>query len=162
MQDTMKLPGGVFELKIYANQEDANKGIVKDSVKVHNKMTNASLAVISGLVGNTGAQTAFGYAALGTSSTAVSASHTTLQAEISTIGLGRTSTTNARTTTSQTNDTLTFSASWTASGSTTIEEVGIFNASSSGTMLARALTTSKPVLSGNVVSLVYSWVVVGN
>lgn len=154
--------GGYFTLQIYKTEEDFESGKVQDEITVHNKMTNASLAVITGLVGNTGGQTAFGYLALGTSSTAVSAAHTALQAELSTLGLSRTASSQARTTTIQTNDTLTFTASWTVSGSTTIEEIGIFNASSSGTMLARALTTSKVVISGNVVTATYSWVAVGN
>jgi hypothetical protein len=162
MKDKVNLPGGVFELKIYKSKWHERRGIVQDSVKIHNKMTNASLAVITGLVGNTGAQTAFGYLALGTSTTAVSASHTALQAELSTLGLSRTASSNSRTTTTQTNDTLVFTASWNVSGGTTIEEIGIFNAASVGTMLARALTTSKVVISGNVVSATYSWIVVGN
>ena len=154
--------GGEFEIKFYKSKADLSKNKPYDSIKVHNKMTNASLAVISGLVGNTGTQTAFGYIALGTDNTAVSASHTALQAEISTLGLGRASTTNSRTTTTQTNDTLSMSASWTASGSTTIEEIGVFNASSSGVMLARSLTGSKGVSNGTIVTATYTWQAVGN
>lgn len=154
--------GGIFEIKIYENQADFEKGKYKSRDRRHNKMTNASLAVISGLIGNTGSQTAFGYLALGSGTTAVSAAHTTLVTEFSTIGLSRTASTNSRTTTTQTNDTLALAATWNVTGSGSIEEIGIFNASSSGTMLARALTTTKAVINGNVVTATYSIVFVGN
>ncbi len=132
--------------------------------KVHNKMTNAGLAVISGLVGNTGAQTAFTYLALGTSTTAVSASHTALQAESASSGLTRVSATVARVTGSQTNDTLRLTNSFTCgvAGPVVIEEVGIFNAASTGVMLARALSGSFSLVSGNVLAVTYDWKVIGN
>src|SRR3990167_7151360 len=132
MKETFKMLGGVFNLKIYENQADFEKGIVKKEIEVHNKMTTASFAVISGLLGNTGSQTAFTYVAVGTDSTAVSAAHTALQAEISTNGLSRASATVARTTTTETNDTLTLTKTFTVTGTSTVEEIGIFNASSSG------------------------------
>lgn len=158
----VSLAGGIFELKLYKDNESFERGEYYDYVKVHNKQTNASLAVISGLVGNTGSQTAFGWLALGTSTTAVSAAHTALQAEITDTGLARAASTNSRTTTTQTNDTLSMTASWTASGSKSIEEIGIFNASSNGTMLARALTGTKAVTNGTTVTAVYTWQTVGN
>ena len=45
-------------------------GSVKWKFKGFNKMTNASLAVISGLLGNTGTQVAFTYLAVGSGTTA--------------------------------------------------------------------------------------------
>lgn len=154
--------GGWLELDIFENAEMQAKNIVKQHIRIHNKMTNVSLAVISGLVFNTGSQIAFSYGALGTSSTAVSASSTTLGAEISTGGLQRISGTPSRTTTTQTNDTAVLTLSWTSSGTNTIQEFGIFNASSVGVMLARVLTGTIPVTTGNVVAGSYSWQVVGN
>src|SRR3990167_424926 len=115
-------------------------------------MTNASLAVISGLVGNTGSQVAFTYLAVGTSSTAVSAAHTALQAEVTDSGLARASATVSRVTTTQTNDTLQLVKAWTATGTKTIEEIGIFNDASAGTMLARALTAGQAVVNTNVIT----------
>lgn len=162
MQDTCNFPGGVFEIKVYKDQEAFEQGDAEKTIDVHNKMTNASLAAISGLIGNTGSQTAFTYLAVGTSTTAVSAAHTALQAEIVDSGLARAAATVSRTTTTQTNDTLSLVKSFTASGSKTIEEVGIFNASSAGVMLARALTSSVAVISGNVVTVTYLWTAVGN
>lgn len=177
-KDAVKFPGGIFNLKVYKNEREAGidllskikrffgikviLGIPLYEVKPHNKMTNASLAAITGLVGNTGGQNPFNYLALGTSNTAVSAAHTALQAEISTIGLARASATVSRITTAQANDTLSLITTMTVSGSTTINEIGVFNAASVGVMLARALTGAISVISGNVVSLSYTWQAVGN
>jgi hypothetical protein len=162
INEKFKMPGGEFELKFYKDQKAFERGEFYDSCKVHNKMTNASLAVISGLVGNTGSQTAFTYLELGTSSTATSAAHTTLQAAITDTGLARASATVSRTTTTQTNDTLSLTKTWTASGAKTIEEIGVFNASSGGVMLCRALTGSKATANGNVVVATYTIQFVGN
>ena len=162
MKDRVQFPGGNFELSIYQNQTAYERGEVLRTVRVHNKMTTASFAVIAGLVGNTGSQTAFGYLALGTSTTAVSAAHTGLQAEISTNGLQRAVSVNSRTTTTQTNDTLNFVFAWTATGVSTVQEIGIFNAAAAGTMLARALTGAITTASGNVLTGTYTWQVVGN
>lgn len=154
--------GGVYNLKLYENQEDFLKGIIKKEVDVHNKMTNVSLAVITGLVFNTGAQTAFTYLALGTGSGAVSAGSTTLGTELSTLGLSRTTATISQTTTAQTNDTASLTHTWNVTGSTTINEIGIFNASSNGVMCARALTGAIPVQNTNVLVGTYTWQAVGN
>ncbi len=126
-----------------------------------NVITNAALAVFSGLVGNTGAQTAFTYLALGTDATAASASQTTLVAEITDTGLARKSATISRTTTIQTNDTLNLVTSWTASGVKGINEIGVFNAASSGVMAARKVSGSSgfavtiSTINGSVVNATY-------
>ncbi len=122
--------------------------VLDDSGWIENTITNVGLAAMAGLVGNTGAVTAFTYLAVGTSNTAASASQTTLVAELSTLGLSRTSATVTRSTTTQTNDTLQLDYTWTASGSTTVEEIGVFNASSSGVMLGRKVTGSKALVTG--------------
>ncbi len=172
--DTMNIQekvgfGGVFNLKVYANQLAQIRGDVPlHEITVHNKMTNKSLAAITGLVGNTGSIVAFTYLAVGTSSTAVSASHTALQAELSTLGLSRSIATVARTTTTQTNDTLSLTFTWSVTGTTTVEEIGIFNASGGGDgittniMLARALTGSIAVVNTNQLVATYTWQAIGN
>ena len=122
---------------------------------IPNSTMNAALAVFSGLAGNTGSQTAFTYLALGTSSTAVSAAQTTLGAEISDSGLERAAATVTRTTTTQTNDTLQLAKTWTASGTKAIEEIGYFNAASTGVMGGSALTTTKNIVSGETITATY-------
>jgi hypothetical protein len=121
-------------------------------------VSNASLAVISGLVGNSGSQTAFTYVANGSGSTTYAASQTALVAEnVNTYGFGRAAATVSRTTTTQTNDTLTYAKTWTASGDVTVRELGIFNDSSTGTMLHRTvLAADKSISSGETFTLAYT------
>lgn len=149
MIDTLKTKG-IVELTI----KDVH-GNVRDHSIIENLTMNAALAVFSGLIGNTGSQTAFTYLALGTSSTAVAASQTTLGAEITDSGLARAAATVSRVTTNQTNDTLQLTYTWTASGSKTIEEIGYFNAASSGVMGGRALTTTKTMVNGEQMIATY-------
>lgn len=162
IQEVAKSGIGKYVVKIFENQDAFEKGIVKSEVEILNKVTNASLAVITGLMGNTGAQTAFTYLELGTSSQAVSASDTALIAAITDTGLQRQAATVSRTTITQTNDTLQLVGSWAATGSKTIQEIGVFNASSSGVMLSRVLTGSQSVVNGNIVSATYTYKAVGN
>jgi len=122
---------------------------------INNSTMNAAFAVFSGLAGNTGSQTAFTYLAVGTSNTAVSASQTALGGEISTNGLARAAATVSRVTTTQTNDTLQLVKVWTASGTSIVEEIGYFNASSSGVMGGRALTSTKTVVNGETLTSTY-------
>jgi len=122
---------------------------------VHNGITNAGLAEIAGLAGNTGSPTAFSFLAVGTSTTAFAASQTTLGAEITTGGLARNAATVSRTTTTVTNDTLRLTHTWTASATHAVEETGIFNDASAGDMLGRALTTTKNVVSGETLVVTY-------
>lgn len=147
--DKLKIKG-IVELTI----RDKN-GKVRDHSVIENATMNAALAVFSGLIGATGAQTAFTYLGLGTSNTAVAASQTTLGAEISTLGLQRASATVSRTTTNQTNDTLQLTKTFTATGSISVEEVGYFNAASSGVMGGRALTTTKSLVNGETLTVTY-------
>lgn len=120
-------------------------------------VTNASFAVLSGLALNVDAQTAFTYLANGSGSTAAAASQTALVSENNnTYGFGRAAATCTRATTTQTNDTAQLVKTWTATGTVTVREVGIFNASSSGTMLARSvLAADKTIASGETYALTY-------
>ena len=142
---------GQIDIKLIRN----GKTIV--SKTVNNSIMNVGFAAIAGLVGNTGAITAFTYLALGTSNTAVSAGQTALGAEISTNGLQRVSATVSRVTTTQTNDTLQLTYTYTVTGTSAIEEIGAFNASSSGTMLGRALTGTVNVINGDSLSMTYKF-----
>lgn len=121
----------------------------------HNIITNAGKAAIAGLAGNTGAITAFGYLAVGTSSTAVAATDTTLTAEIVDTGLARVAATVSRVTTTVTNDTLQLTTTWTASGSKTVQEAGVLNAASTGTLLGHALTGSLSLTNGDILQGTY-------
>ena len=147
--NTIKLKG-TYNFKIIGVD-----GKVRDEWSVENSIVNAGKAQLALLAGDATA-TPFTYLAVGTSSTAVSAGQTTLQAEITDTGLARAAATVSRTTTSVTNDTLSLVYTWTASGSKTVEEIGAFNASSSGTMLGRALTGSKALSNGEQLIATYT------
>lgn len=150
MKDTFKVKG-TYKFEI----QDVN-GNVRDSWTVDNLVVNAGLAFLSGLLDGTG--TVPTYIALGTSSTAVAGSQTALVAEITDSGLERTTGTTSQETTTVTDDTWQITNTFTATGSKTIEEVGIFNAGSGGTMLSRALTTSKAITSGESIAVTYQLV----
>lgn len=119
----------------------------------HNLIVNAGIVQMATLCGASG--TPFSYIAVGTSSTAVSASQTALSAEITDTGLQRASATVSLVTTTVTNDTRRFVKVFTATGSKTVEEVGIFNASSGGTMLGRALTGTKSLTNTDTLTITY-------
>jgi len=100
-------------------------------------ITSAGKAECAGLLGNTGSCTAFTYLANGSGSTAFIKTQTALVTENTANGSARAAATVSRTTTTDTNDTLSLVKQWTATGAITIKEVGVFNASSAGDMLAR-------------------------
>lgn len=147
IKDSVKITGIV---KIEVFRKDGSY----ECHTVHNSVMNAGFAQLALLAGDASA-TPFTYLELGTSSTAVAASQTALQAAITDTGLARAAATVSRVTTTQTNDTLQLYYLWTASGTKAIEEIGIFNAASSGTMLARALTGTTTANNGDQVAFTY-------
>jgi len=125
-------------------------------------ITNAGLAIVSGLIGATGSEVAFTYLELGTGTTAFAASQTALVTAITDSGLARAAATVSQETTTQTDDTLQLTKQWTASGSKTVAEAGIFNGSSGGTMLARTkLTSARALTSGDTYTYVYQIILAG-
>lgn len=150
IQETLKQLKGTYDFTI----TDVN-GKIRDSWSVENLVTNAGFAQLALLAGDASA-TPFTYIAVGTSATAPAVTDTTLTAEIVDTGLARVAGTVSRVTTTVTNDSYRITTTWTASGSKTIEEVGVFNASSAGTMLSHALTTSKAVSNGETLTGTYT------
>lgn len=136
--------------------KDREGNLLRDTGFEKNGITNAALAAFSGLVGNTGSQTAFTYLAVGTGATAFSASQTTLVAEIVDSGVARVAATITRSTTTQTNDTLQLDYSWSVTGTKTVAEIGVFNAASNGVMAARKVPASTVVIvNGNTLVATY-------
>ncbi len=142
---------GVYTIEV--RDKDGN---LKDREVVENLIVNTGLAEIAGLVGNTGSPTAFTYLAVGSASTAAAATDTTLETELTDGGLKRASATVTRTTTTATNDTLQLVKTFNVTGTKTVREVGVFNNSTSGTMLSRSvLTADKNLESGDTFTLTY-------
>ena len=146
IKDKFKGLVGTYKFEI----KDVN-GKVRDTFEVTNLVTTVGFAQLALLAGDATA-VPFTYLAVGTSSTAVDISDTTLNAETTTNGLERVAGTVSRVTTTGTNDTYKITTTWTATGSVTVEEVGVFNAGSGGTMLSHALTGNKPVSNGETLT----------
>jgi len=103
-------------------------------------LVNAGRAIITNRLNSGG--TIPQHVAIGTGSTAVQLTDTTLGTEVET----RTSGTVTRTTTSTTNDTFQVVGTVTATGARTIAEVGIFDASTSGNLFIRGVLASTVTL----------------
>lgn len=146
--DKQKLHG-FFNLKCIRNNE-----VVWDTGWVPNIITTAGVAQVALLAGDASA-VPFTYLAVGTSTTAVAGSQTALVGEITDSGLARAAATVSRVTTTSTNDTLQLYKEFSVTGSKTVEEAGVFNDATTGTMLARALTTSKAVINGDKLQITY-------
>ncbi len=146
-----------IKVKGYVRLQVKNKNgdVLSDTGFIQNVITYTGLAAFAGLVGNTGGVSAFTYLALGTDATAASQSQTALIAEIVDTGLARHIATVSRSTTNQTNDTLQFDYTWTATGSKTINEIGVFNAASVGIMAARKVTGALAVVNTNTIVATY-------
>lgn len=118
--------------------------------------TSAGLAVVTALINAEGTH----YIGLGTGSTAYAKSQTALVAETAVSGLTRAAGTTTVTTTTDTNDTVQCSKTFTAGGSATIAEVGLFNASSGPTMYGRTvISPTRPLVSGDQYTVVYKFVI---
>jgi len=148
--DTLKNLKGVYNFTITGTD-----GKVRDIWSVENLVTNAGFAQLALLAGDAAA-VPFTYLAVGTSSTAPNVTDTTLTAEITTIGLERVAGTVSRVTTNVTDDTYRVTTTWEATGSATVEEVGVFNDATTGTMLSRALTGAKALTSGETLTGTYT------
>lgn len=119
-------------------------------------MTSVGFAAIVDLTGDVNSIAAFDYIANGSNGTAAAAGNTALGAENTTNGLERSRVTPTLVTTSVTNDTLQLQKTWTITGSGTVKEVGVLNASSSGTLLARSVTgATRTVASGDSYQATY-------
>ena len=150
-KDALRIKGSyVFELR-------DEKGILIDTREGQNLVTSAGKAAIAGLVGNTGAVTAFGWLAVGTGVTAAAIGDTALQSEIATNGLARAAATVSRVTTTVTNDTLQLTYTWTATGASAVTELGALNAASAGVLLGHQIFSAINTSNGFGLTLTYKF-----
>lgn len=112
---------------------------------------NAALPEIIGLLGNIDSKTAFTYLATGIGTGVFDATDTTLDSEVTTVGLERVSVTPTSEQTTIANDTLRLSNTFTVTGAgASVGEVAVFNAASTGTMLMRQkLGTVRALVAGD-------------
>lgn len=116
--------------------------------KSSNLVVNAGKNALAGLFYGEGGINAFKYVAVGSGTNAPQATDTALQSEITGYGLARTLATGSRT-----DNETTLTASWNVTGSVTVSESGIFNASSAGTMFARVTFSGLPLVNGDYFEL---------
>ena len=121
---------------------------VLNNIDTTNTIMNVGKSVVSSFIGNditTG--TEFDYVSIGTSGLAAAATQTTLGSEQL-----REGTVSSQTTKTSTDDTATFIGSFLMSGTHSIQEAGIFNASTAGSMLARTTFSALSVVSGDAIN----------
>ena len=117
---------------------------------------NVGLAEMANLWSGDDSPAAMTHIAVGSSDTTFAGTDTTLGTEISGSGLGIVAATVTRVTTNKTDDTVQMVTTFTVTGTATIKEVGIFNASSSGDMGGRTvLATPKDVVNGSSYTVTY-------
>ena len=119
--------------------------------EIDNTIMNAGKAIVSGLILTDVGGTAFDYLAVGTSATAPNATQTALIAE-----KYRVAGTGSRQTTTVTNDTARLTGSIAITASNSIQEAGIFNSSSAGSLLARTTFSAISVSASDTLNVGYS------
>ena len=152
--DTLEYKPNTFELEVL----DENGVRVSYSKTYNSRVQAGAAAVQQAIFAGTGIS--FKYMALSSNSGLTPANgDTTLSGEITTLGLGRQAATPAiGSTTSGLNATCqsTMTASWSATGSTTIYGGALFSAVSIGTLGFEATCTSTPVSSGYTVNATWT------
>ena len=122
-------------------------GAIKEQREVDNLVVSAGLGYIASRMKDT-TDTAMGYMAIGTGSTAAAAGDTTLGTELDR---------NALTSTTVTSNEIAYVASWAAGdGTGAITEAGIFNAASAGTMLARTVFSTVNKAASDTLSITWT------
>jgi len=146
--ETIKLNG-----EIYMVLKDKD-GKVKDIRNIKNLVVNVGKAQVAGLI-NGVVTTAFKYIAIGDGSSSSPGSCTSPSASDTALGheVTRASATTGRTTTNVSNDTATWSATFNFTSSYSLCEAGIFDASSSGNLLARQTFSVLNVASGDALTI---------
>lgn len=135
-------------------------GFWADKRVVANLVTSAGKAAIASRINGAGSEALFDKIGWGTGTTSAAVGDTALQTEKDAGGTNSSvhvisSATCSRVTTSVTNDTAQMVGTATATGTIAITESGVFNASTSGTLLARQVFTAVNVVSGD--SIQFTW-----
>lgn len=126
----MKL-GGEIKIKGEFTIRHYRGGKLLSEEVIDNTTTKAGFAKVAGLI-NEDSSSGFKWLALDESSTATTAGDTGLGIEATQGGLGRTSATNSRVTTTNTSDTAQAQKTFTATATKTIKGAGIFDTSTAG------------------------------
>ncbi len=145
-------------MKLVGNLEirhlDKNGKLI--SLQEHqNIVVNVGKAGTASRINGDGAEAVFTHIAIGTGTTGEAASQTALVTEISTGGGQRAVASVSRITTTTTNDTARWIITYSFTSSFAVTESGIFNAASSGTMLARKVFAAINVVNGDSIQITW-------
>ena len=143
MEETTKLKGK-FRIECLRDNE------IVEEREVDNTIMNVGKAEITGLMLTDVGGQAFDFIAVGTSATIPNATQTALIAQVY-----RVASTGSRQQTTTANDTARLTSSIAITASNSIQEAGIFNSSSNGTMLARTTFSAISVNSGDTLNVGY-------
>lgn len=141
-------------IKIDHYDKDGN---LIESVETPNALTNTGFTEVAGLFcsDQSGSYTAFDYIAVGTGTTAATATDTQLQTEETENGLTRAAATGTLVTVNVTNDTCQLVKSFSVTGSVAVTESGVLNAASTGTMLCRQTFSAINVADGDTLQITW-------
>lgn len=149
-----RYPG--YNLVANIEMEHRNKnGELIETREYRNIVVNAGKACTASRINGDGSEALFNYVAIGTGTTAEAATQTALVTEISTGGGQRAIATLSRVTTTVTNDTARWVITYNFSSSFAVTESGIFNAASTGCMLARKVFAAVNVVNGDSIQLTW-------
>ena len=147
--------GFLNHLAVYGLRVNFLTGMWRNTLKIHNLITNAGMAGIASRLNGSGAEAAFTYIATGTGTTAAAVTDTTLETELSTLGLSRAAATASRVTTDVTDDSARLVKLFSVTGTGAVTESGVLNAASVGVLLARQVFSAINVENGD--SLQITW-----
>ena len=142
--------GGNFNLKHY------RKGKLLENFSIHNTVTTTGKAELAGLT-NGVTSGAFTYIELGTGTTAAVIANTALETPITAAGMPRITSTASRVTTTGANDTARLVHTFTSTATVSVTEIGVFDASSAGVMLARQTFAAKGMEADDTLIATYSF-----
>lgn len=145
---------GIFEIE----HRDA-QGNLKGKYTIDNTITNTGKAKVAGKIQDV-ARAPFKYMALDASSTAATATDTTLASEITSPSLKRVTATNTQATTNVTDDTSQLVHTFSSTATQTVYGVGIFDTpTSGGNMISRATFAAKNLTSGDTLQVTHKIIV---
>ena len=148
-------------LKWVVNYRCVDKcGFEKFNTTEENLVVTTGKGMVTNLLGNVATPVAFTFLANGSDATPAAAAQTTLIAENVGNGATRKAATVTQQTTTTANDTLQLIAVWNILGNVTVNEVGMFNDASAGTMLCRQVTSAtKNLVNGDTFTVTYKIIV---
>ena len=156
--DVKKTESVQFGHRLVGNVEFAHynrHGELVETRRYTNIVTNTGKACTASRINGAGGEATFTHVAIGTGTTAESATQTALISEITTGGGARAAASVSRVTTSQTNDTAQWIITYNFTATFAVTESGIFNASTAGCMLARKVFSAINVVSGDSIQVTW-------